>query len=182
MSRRREPTDDERKLFESALKDAAPIKKPSVRAKPGAAKANAKTGSGHEPMPTAAPKPRAPSGLDGRTAERLRRGMAEPDARIDLHGMSEDAAQRALITFVRGAAMRGCRLLLIVTGKGRKPPAPDEPFDLELVQRRRGVLKSLTPRWLSQPELAGFIADVRTAHRRHGGEGALYVYLRKQAR
>lgn len=179
MSRRREPSEEERVLFETALKDAAPIKKPSARAKPGTAKAKSKPSGGHERAQAVTPKPRLPSGLDGRTAERLRRGVAEPDARIDLHGMTENAAHRALVTFVRSAASRGCRLLLIVTGKGLKPAAADEPFDMELVQRRRGVLKSLTPRWLSEPELAGFVADVRAAHRRHGGEGALYVYLRK---
>ena len=180
MSRRREPTDEERTLFKSALQDALPIKRPAARPKAGAAKAKINIVSAPETARVPAAKPRAPGGLDGRTAERLRRGAQEPDARIDLHGMTKNAAHRALVTFVRSAAMRGCRLLLIVTGKGSKPAAPDEPFDLEAERHRRGVLKTITPRWLSEPELAGFIADVRTAHRRHGGDGALYVYLRKQ--
>ena len=66
----------------------------------------------------------------------------------------------------------------MVTGKGT-PPAPDAPFDLELNSRARGVLKTLAPRWLQEPGLARFVADVRSAHRKHGGAGALYVYLRK---
>jgi len=69
-----------------------------------------------------------------------------------------------------------------VTGKGLKPSAPDEPFDLELDRRARGVLRAMVPRWLEEPDLAGFVADVRSAHRRHGGAGALYVYLRKENR
>jgi len=181
MNRRREPTEEERALFRSALQDARPIKKPAARPKSGAAKATIKIVAGPESAPVMTARPRPPGGLGGRTAERLRRGVQEPDARIDLHGMTKNAAHRALVTFVRGAAMRGCRLLLIVTGKGLKAAAPDEPFDLEAERQRRGVLRTITPRWLSEPELAGFVADVRTAHRRHGGEGALYVYLRKQA-
>ena len=180
MKRRREPTEEERALFETALKDAVPIKppKPRLRVKPGAAKAKVKAAPDQTaPAAMNAPKP---TGLDGRTGERLRKGALEPEARIDLHGLTEAAAHRALITFIRGAAARGCRLVLVVTGKGLKPVDPHEPFDLELVARRRGVLRAMTPRWLAEPGLAGFVAELRTAHRRHGGEGALYVYLRKQ--
>ncbi len=104
----------------------------------------------------------------------------EPDTKLDLHGLTEDAAHRALVTFLRGAIVRGARLALVVTGKGLKPSAPDEPFDLELDRRTRGVLKAMVPRWLQEPELVRFVADVRTAHRRHGGTGALYVYLRRE--
>jgi DNA-nicking Smr family endonuclease len=118
--------------------------------------------------------------VDGRTAERLRRGAIAPDATLDLHGLTEEAAHRAVSVFLRNAALQGARLALIVTGKGAKPSAPEEPFDLELDQRSRGVLKAMVPRWLQEPELVRLVADVRTAHRRHGGGGALYVYLRKE--
>ena len=174
MSRRREASAEERALFEAALKDAVPLTKPAkVKPKPGAARAKASH-----------PVHRAPveRGLDGNTAGRLRRGVLEPQARLDLHGMTEAVAHRALVTFVRGAFARGLRLVLVVTGKGLKPPAPDAPFDLELTMRTRGILKTMTPRWLAEPELSAFVADVRSAHRRHGGAGALYVYLRKPMR
>ena len=181
MRRRREPSAEERALFEDALKDASPIKKPAARPKPGAAKAKASATHSRGPEAVSAPIARKLGGLNGRTAERLQRGALEPEARLDLHGMTEAAAHRALATFLRGAAARDCRLVLVVTGKGLNPPSPDAPFDLELDRRSRGVLKAMTPRWLAEPDLAGFVADVRTAHRRHGGSGALYVYLRKQA-
>lgn len=170
MSRKREPTEEERALFEAALKDAAPVKspKPKTTAQPKRDRA------------PKLPSVSGPTGVDGRTAGRLKRGMLEPEARLDLHGMTEAVAHRALATFIRAAAVRGHRLVLVVTGKGVKPADPYAPFDLEAGQRRRGVLKSLAPRWLAEPELARFVADIRTAHRRHGGEGALYVYLRKQ--
>src|SRR5208282_4192762 len=102
----------------------------------------------------------AQTGLDGRTAERLRRGRLEPQSRLDLHGMTEAAAHRALLRFVRGAHAKGMRFVLVVTGKGMTSPAEDAAFDLELDRRSRGVLKTMTPRWLKEPELAPFIADI----------------------
>jgi DNA-nicking Smr family endonuclease len=174
MKRRREASPEERALFESALRDAKDLKK-------SAAKAARKKGS----MPVAilpkkpAPPARIPAGLDGRTADRLRRGQLTPEATLDLHGLTEADAHRALVTFLRTAHVRGVRLALVVTGKGTMRNLDDEPFDLELDGSKRGVLKRMTPRWLKEPELVRFVADTRPAHIRHGGAGALYVYLRK---
>jgi DNA-nicking Smr family endonuclease len=177
MSRKRAPSDEERELFESTFSDVKPPSKKAVfTTKPATPKP--KPTPAIPPAPVRAPSSK-PTGLDGRTAERLRRGMLEPEARLDLHGLTEETAHRALMIFLRSAAARGLRLVIVVTGKGLKPSAPDEPFDMELNQRTRGILKTMTPRWLAEPELAHFVADVRTAHRRHGGAGALYVYLRK---
>ena len=171
---RRTITEEERRLFEAVLRDASTLERQS-----------SKPNTVPQPSPrkqpnAAAQRPRAPIGIDGRTAERLRKGVIEPDAKLDLHGLTEGTAHRALVTFLRGALSRGVRLALVVTGKGRKAYASDEPFDLELDRSARGVLKAMVPRWLQEPELAGFVADVRSAHRRHGGSGALYVYLRKE--
>lgn len=174
MSRKRAPSEEERELFESTFSDAKPLAKKSV---PAPKPAKPKIESPPVVLPPPVRSPSKPTGLDGRTAERLRRGMLEPEARLDLHGLTEDSAHRALVTFLRSASARGLRLVIVVTGKGLKPAAPNEPFDME--QRTRGVLKAMTPRWLAEPELAQFVADVRSAHRRHGGAGALYVYLRK---
>jgi len=165
---RRPVSADERALFEAAFLDARPLKKAATRKV--AAKPAAKTSA--PPVR----KPMKPSGIDGGTDRDLRKGALAPDAKLDLHGMTENAAHRALVTFVRGAGARGLRLLLIVTGKGASDPS-DAPFDLGA--RKRGVLKTMTPRWLRESELAPFVADIRPAHRRHGGDGALYVYLRK---
>ena len=103
--------------------------------------------------------PKHTGGLDGNTAERLRKGALDPDARIDLHGLTEAAAHRALLSFLRNARKGGARLVLVITGKGARKPAPDEPFDLELESRARGVLKSMVPRWLGEPSFAELIAD-----------------------
>ena len=164
-------TDEERALFEVVLggaKPSDPVDAISDESEPtGPAKAM--------------PERLRPSGVDGRTAERLRKGAIEPDAKIDLHGFTEDTAHRALAAFLPGAAASGARLILVITGKGLKPAAAaDERFDLELGRRTRGVLKAMVPRWLQEPELVRFVADARTAHRKHGGSGAIYVYLRKE--
>jgi len=182
MGGRRGPTDDERELFESTLADAEPLKKaPRPKKNPPPKPVPAAI------MPTSEARPKKPAvqrrsiGIDGNTADRLRRGVLEPQARLDLHGLTERDAHRALATFLRGAKTRKLRLVLIVTGKGGQTAArqtADEAFDLGFDMRARGVLRIMTPRWLQEPGLAELIADAREAHRRHGGPGALYVYLR----
>ena len=160
---RRHTTDEERELFHAVLSGKALHRKSRLQPKISHVKlAQKKTQA-------------TPTGVDGRTSERLRRGIIAPDSKLDLHGLTESAAHRALWSFLQAAHRRGDRLVLVVTGKGA--PSSDEPFDPE--QRSRGVLKTMVPRWLREPQFAHLIADLRGAHSRHGGDGALYVYLRK---
>jgi DNA-nicking Smr family endonuclease len=127
------------------------------------------------PIPVVmAPKPKpakliakGPASLDGNTRKKLEKGEIAPTAKLDLHGLTEAAAHGTLITFLTAAHRRGDRLVLIVTGKG---------------EAGRGVLKQMVPRWLDEAPMKKLIADQRWSHKRHGGEGALYVYLRKPAR
>jgi DNA-nicking Smr family endonuclease len=156
--KRRTTSDEERKLFEQNFRAALPIKVASVKR---TAKAKG-TGKG-------------PSGVNGATQDRLRRGLIEPDARIDLHGMTQGAAHRALFTWLAAAHARGCRLALVVTGKGNPKNDENAPW----MMSAHGVLKQMVPRWLNEPGLAALIASVQPAHTKHGGAGALYVYLRK---
>lgn len=160
MTRRR-TTEEERELFRAVVSGKAIHKKPSPQPK--------------SPKPKMAEKKALAkaTGVNGHTAERLRRGTIAPDAKLDLHGLTESTAHRALGSFLQAAHRRGDRLVLIVTGKG----ATDDALGLE--PRSRGVLKTMVPRWLGEPQFARLIADMRSAHRRHGGDGALYVYLRK---
>jgi DNA-nicking Smr family endonuclease len=151
-------SDEDRKLFEEDFKQARSIK---AVVKPRAAKKKITV--------------TAPSGVNGGTDERMRKGLLEPDARIDLHGLTEGAAHRVLFAYLAGAQSRGYRLVLVVTGKGN--PRRDETASWMVSPH--GVLKQMVPRWLAQPELAAMIASIRPAHVRHGGDGALYVYLRK---
>ncbi|HUO92010.1 MAG TPA: Smr/MutS family protein [Rhizomicrobium sp.] len=168
--RRREVSEEEKALFRDTFREVRPHLP------------QAKEKSSAKVTPKKAPVRPVQTGLDGRTAERLRRGKLEPQARLDLHGMTEAAAHEALARFLKNARAQGVRLVLVVTGKGLKQPAEDEPFDLELHKRSRGVLKSMVPRWLKEPAFAALVAETRSAHRRHGGAGALYIYLRKAPR
>jgi DNA-nicking Smr family endonuclease len=155
----RRTTKEERELFQATLSGQTPVKVKKVRA-PAVVHLPAK-----KPQPA-----RTPSGLDGNTSRRLKRGEIAPDSKIDLHGLTEADAHRALTAFMLSAHRRGDRLVLIVTGKGGVSADPE---------RVRGVLRTMVPRWLEEVPLAKLIADKRGAHVRHGGGGALYVYLRK---
>ena len=111
-----------------------------------------------------------PARMDARTFGKLKKGRVSPDARIDLHGMTVEEAHTALIAFVLSRQARGDRLVLVITGKGSDGgPAPVE----------RGVLRRQVPHWLGLPPLSGAVLDMAPAHRRHGGDGAIYVYLRR---
>ncbi|MFO7857012.1 MAG: Smr/MutS family protein [Paracoccaceae bacterium] len=135
------------------------------------------------PQPPVAHRPAAPllddlnpaAGLDARTAARLRRGRLQPDARIDLHGMTAERAHAALNVFIAESRRQGLRRVLVITGKGGRRPPEDAPY----MPERTGVLRHAVPQWLRTPPLAGLVTGVYAAHRTLGGEGALYVYLRK---
>lgn len=111
--------------------------------------------------------------MDRRRFEKLRRGRVEPEARLDLHGMTSDEAHRTLTEFILTAAALDRRLVLIITGKGRADDAGAGP-------RRHGILRHSLPHWLSAPPLSARILQVAEAHSRHGGSGAFYVCLRRR--
>ena len=114
-------------------------------------------------------------GMDRRNFDRLRKGKMDPDARIDLHGLTAEKAHRRLLAFVRAQHHAGQRLLLVITGKGNT--MHEEPG---VMPTRRGVLRWSLPQWLATPDIAPIILQVTEAHAKHGGGGAYYVYLRRQ--
>jgi DNA-nicking Smr family endonuclease len=168
--KRRETTTEERALFRAAVAGKIALGNPAKAGKNKIAK----------PVLPRKGKTEGHSGINGATRERLARGALRPDAKLDLHGLTEAAAHRALTAFLIAAANRGVHLALVVTGKGARQIDPYAPFDMELAMHERGVLKAMVPRWLYEPPLAGLIAEVSQAHIRHGGAGAFYVYLRKK--
>ncbi len=116
----------------------------------------------------------APLSLDRRSLRRLRQGRAAPEARIDLHGMTLEEAHGALTRFILSAQARGLRLVLVITGKGEGREELPFPY-------RRGVLRRQVPVWLRTAPLSLVVAEVGEAYRRHGGEGAFYVRLRRRS-
>ncbi|MBD3763979.1 MAG: Smr/MutS family protein [Rhodobacterales bacterium] len=116
-----------------------------------------------------------PLRMDARAFRRMTRGKIDPEARLDLHGLTLAEAQPELVRFVLNAQAQGLRLVLVITGKG-KPRDDDGP-----IPRRTGALRHQVPDWLRRPPLAGAVQQVAEAHLRHGGAGALYVWLRRGA-
>jgi DNA-nicking Smr family endonuclease len=108
--------------------------------------------------------PGAPTLIEPGRYRRLVIGREAIGGRIDLHGLGQDAARAALISFIADSAARGLRGVLVITGKGTLGD---------------GVLRRRTPEWLAEPPLRPLIAGISEAHRRHGGAGALYVALKR---
>jgi DNA-nicking Smr family endonuclease len=104
------------------------------------------------------------AGVDRSSAERLQRGRYPIEARLDLHGMTQAEAHRALAGFVAGSRAIGRRVVLVITGHGRTSG---------------GILKAAAPRWLHEPELRRHVLAITPAKPRDGGAGALYLLLRK---
>jgi len=139
-------------------------------------------GSAPQPVPRKRPSPPPPvAEFDRRKARRIASGREEIEARIDLHGMKQAQAHTALRSFLFGCHVRGLTTVLVITGKGSGgsfQDAGDEPGWLG--GRERGALKRNVPHWLAEPELRAIVVSHRPAGARHGGDGALYVQLRRR--
>lgn len=114
--------------------------------------------------------------FDERQRRKLARDAESIDARLDLHGMRQREAHSALRSFLFASAARGHRNILVITGKGTRAEL-DRARDF--LAEERGVLRRLVPKWLGEPEFRTIVLSFTTAGVRHGGEGALYVRLRK---
>ena len=107
--------------------------------------------------------------LDGSWDRRLARGLAQPDAMLDLHGHNLATAYALLDDRLERAIASGAWLLLLITGKPRAAGAG-----------KRGAIRGAVGDWLAASRHAADIAAVRNAHPRHGGAGALYIVLRRK--
>lgn len=197
MSKRRDLHPDEHALWEEVARTIKPtrgrrVAKPHVEPAAKSEKAKPLQRPVHHAKP---PKPppepprvlapvmpgQAMHGVDGATAERLRRGRIAPDAVLDLHGMTQDRAYAALISFIRRQHEQGARCLLVITGKGSTRSRDGDARGFVMPERSRaGVLRSLVPHWLNDSDARKLVVGVQSAHQRHGGTGALYVYLRRK--
>lgn len=116
----------------------------------------------------------APLQMDAKVHGRMVRGKLMPEARIDLHGMTLAEAHPELIRFVLNAQTAGMRLVLVITGKGKRGE------DHGPIPQRMGALRHQVPQWLRLPPLGSAVLQVTEAHLKHGGSGAYYVYLRRR--
>ncbi|HSI39687.1 MAG TPA: Smr/MutS family protein [Xanthobacteraceae bacterium] len=125
------------------------------------------------PPPRRPPPAPALAPLEPKLRRRLSRGQ-EVDARLDLHGLTQAAAHRRLAGFLIEAQSRGNGVVLVITGKGAGDGPPLSG------RSERGVLRRLVPEWLALPELRAIVLGFETAARGHGGDGALYVRIRRR--
>jgi DNA-nicking Smr family endonuclease len=177
--RKRGLSDEERALWESVAKQVKPLRKRHRAAKAQAPLPDAETKTVAKPaaplkpapaklvQPPRPPPPLTPLGR--RERSQLSRGRKEIDARLDLHGMTQTRAHRVLFTFLQRAHSDGLTFVLVITGKGKAGGAETE----------RGVLRRQVPQWLSLPEFRSLVVGFEEAHIGHGGEGALYVRVRR---
>ena len=169
----RRVTGDDAALWQRAMRGVAPLpgRAPPVETAPTPDRRHP-AGTKFAGETPALPKKSAPAppldrfaGVDRATAERLRRGQRDIEARLDLHGMTQAEAHRALQGFVMGSRTAGRRCVLVITGHGRMSG---------------GILKSAVPRWLHEPDLRRHVLAIAPARPQHGGSGALYLLLRKE--
>ncbi|HEY5131034.1 MAG TPA: Smr/MutS family protein [Bradyrhizobium sp.] len=181
--RKRSLSDEERALWESVAKQTKPLRKKPRAAKPQAAPPDPAMPPAVKPLASPklfpltknshAPKAEAPAApplapLGRRERSQLSRGRKQIDARLDLHGMTQTRAHRALSGFLQRAHSDGLTFVLVITGKGRLG-----------AESERGVLRRQVPQWLSLPEFRSLVVGFEEAHIGHGGEGALYVRIRR---
>jgi DNA-nicking Smr family endonuclease len=193
MTRRR-LSDDERTLWRGFTRAITPLRKSARKefkefeeevSHPGAAlerggaapsppplRGRGKEGIAAAQKPAPTLPPLAPLGR--RLQKRVARGAHSIDGRLDLHGMTQAQAHDALLGFLRTAQARGGKLVLVITGKGAGGAGN--------LDGERGVLKRRVPMWLKLPEFRRRVVGFESAGPRHGGEGALYIRLRKPPR
>ena len=182
MSRRRRLSDEEHALWTGFVRSITPLREaadtpeaPARESEPVAPVAPAAprpVGNPAPPTPEKKSPPLAPLGR--RLRQRVARGREPIDARFDLHGMTQTEAHAALRRFLHRAQADGARTVLVVTGKGREKPGSRGRCAPE-----RGVLKRQVPLWLALPEFRALVIGFEDGTCRHGGQGAIYVRMRR---
>ena len=167
LVRRRSETPQSKIVKLTAAIKPIPAAKPVKRTPPPPPK--------HAPAaapPVRAARPIGAGGLDSHWDKRLKTGSIDPDFTLDLHGHGLDAAHGRLENGIGQARAMGARLVLVVTGKPRPVDAADRAT-------MRGAIRSKILDWLAAGQHADAIAAIRKSHRRHGGDGAIYIVLRR---
>jgi DNA-nicking Smr family endonuclease len=176
MSRRHPLSDEDHALWTGFVRAIKPLHRVPRLAEPSAGKKPPPRPPPAPPRPVArqeaSPEKKAPAlaPLGRRMKQRVARGREAIDARLDLHGYTQIEAHAELLRFLQRAQANGARIALVVTGKGIGRGSD---------QRERGVLKRQVPMWLSLPQFRSLVVGFEDAHLGHGGEGALYVRLRR---
>ncbi len=175
--------DEDAALWARVTESATPLGKSRARAAVPPAPRPAKRKAGASPAPPkpaakapAKPLPAAPGpSFDRQVARKLDSGKLAVEARLDLHGLKQKEAHAALRGFLKSAQAKGHRHVLVITGKGADRERARSFYE----EDERGVLRQSVPHWLVLPDLAPLVVSFSPAPRRLGGDGALYVRLRR---
>ncbi len=185
MARKPKPDGDDAGLWQAVMQGVTPLRKrsppaplpplpepeppPKAEKSPKPARAALAKPPAEQPRPPELPPlvPGRPAGVDKRTAQRLKRGQRAIEATLDLHKHTQTQAHAALDGFLALAHDRGARCVLVITGKGSAGDAG-------------GVLRANVPRWLNQPPNRARVLAIAEAQPKHGGQGALYVLLKRK--
>jgi len=173
-------------LFRAAMADVKPLKgrkaarkpvgrKPKTDAPPKSRERRERSVAAFGATPAARTTPAARPTLlsfDRDVDRALSKGRRTPEAKLDLHGMTLAAAERAVTAFIAASSEQNRRVVLIVTGKGLR---------LDGGRVFGGRIRAEFPGWLERAENRARVAGVRAAHPRHGGSGAFYVLLRRRS-
>lgn len=176
---RRELTDEERILWNRIASSAVPLRgrartgppapadEPAAPAAP-AAEATPSPASSLPGRPVVPRAPASPPALDRPTRQKLSRGRLAIEGTVDLHGLTQHEAHRLLLSFLSRAHADGVRHVVVITGKGGTG--------------ERGVLRRVVPDWFATPPFRQFVSGFSDAARGHGGQGALYVRIKRGER
>lgn len=120
--------------------------------------------------------------LDRNIRQKLQRGRADIEARLDLHGYNRDNAQTRLISFLRSSYQQGFKTVIVVTGKGDGSIARHSlhSADFFSMPEQRAVLRASIGEWLNSHEASQYVIGWQPAHPKHGGGGAVYVRIRSR--
>ena len=196
MARRRHLRPDEEDLWHAVARTAKPMHAPTLQRRietppapatpeplkhhtpmfqPFRLGEKAKPRTGHDLAPSISDSlSQAPVQMDAKAFGKMTRGKLTPESRIDLHGMTLAEAHPELIRFILNAQSAGLRLVLVITGKGKRRD------DTGPIPQRMGALRHQVPQWLRMAPLGPAVLQVAEAHLKHGGSGAYYVYLRRR--
>jgi DNA-nicking Smr family endonuclease len=176
MSRRRDVSEDEQALWRGFARSVNPLRRrqEADESPPVEEKRSTRAPDKDVRLRAEVPPAKTPSlaPLTRRLKQRVARGREPIEARIDLHGKTQSQAYAALLRFLERAQADGVKIALVVTGKGESRGDSDGPIE-------RGVLRRQVPIWLALPAFRPLVVGFEHAHGGHGGQGALYVQLRR---
>ena len=95
---------------------------------------------------------------------------------IDLHGYTLDEANKTIEDYINKAFSENIHKLIIVTGKGLHSENEKDPY----VSKDLGILKYSVPEFITNnTNLMNMINEITDAKIEDGGEGAFYIFLKK---